>query len=192
MYVSGSSLMDKGIIHMCIIVTCIRKDICIICACIMIKDHGYMHHGLDKCIIHMCIIVTCIRIGYASYMHVSGSRIMDTWTCIMHTWTCILDTCIMDTCIMDTCITDTCTMDACIIYTYITQWIHASWTHLHGSHGLSARRARRTKSRRPEGPQNRSWGPEGPPKLLVSNTCLKSWSQISSPLPDSISSPIQW
>ena len=31
-----------------------------------------------------------------------------------------------------------------------------------GSHGLSARRARRTKSRRPEGPQTRSWGPEGP------------------------------
>ena len=41
-------------------------------------------------------------------------------------------------------------------------WIHASWTHLHGSHGLSARRAVRTKSRRPEGPQTRSWGPEGP------------------------------
>merc|ERR1711978_424800 len=33
---------------------------------------------------------------------------------------------------------------------------------LHGSHGLSARRARRTKSKRPEGPQTRSWGPEGP------------------------------
>ena len=33
---------------------------------------------------------------------------------------------------------------------------------LHGSHGLSARRARMTKSRRPEGPQTRSWGLEGP------------------------------
>ena len=46
-------------------------------------------------------------------------------------------------------------------------WIHASlthvlWTHLRGSHGLSARRANRTKSRRLEGPQIRSWGLEGP------------------------------
>ena len=46
-------------------------------------------------------------------------------------------------------------------------WIHASlthvlWTHLRGSHGLSARRANRTKSRRLEGPQIRSWGPGGP------------------------------
>ena len=46
-------------------------------------------------------------------------------------------------------------------------WIHASmthvlWTHLRGSHGLSARRAQRTKSRRPEGPQTRSWGSESP------------------------------
>ena len=31
-----------------------------------------------------------------------------------------------------------------------------------GLHGLSAQRARRTKSRRPEGLQTRSWGPEGP------------------------------
>ena len=38
----------------------------------------------------------------------------------------------------------------------------ASWTHLCGSHGLSARRARRTKSSRPEGPQTRSYGPTGP------------------------------
>ena len=30
------------------------------------------------------------------------------------------------------------------------------------SHGLSACRARRTKSSRPEGPLTRSWGPEGP------------------------------
>ena len=40
-------------------------------------------------------------------------------------------------------------------------WRHASWTHLRGSHGLSARRAQRTKSSRPEGPQARSWGPTG-------------------------------
>ena len=90
MHVSGSIIMDKCIIHMCIIVMCIRIDICIIRACTMIKDHGHTHHGLDKCIIHKCIIVTCIRIGYAAYMHVSGSRIMDT--CIMDTLTCIMDT----------------------------------------------------------------------------------------------------
>ena len=35
-------------------------------------------------------------------------------------------------------------------------------TSLRGSHGLSAWRARWTKSSRPEGPPNRSWGPEGP------------------------------
>ena len=95
---------------------------------------------MDKCIIHMCIshVYQDIYI-YASYMHVSGSRIMDTY---------IMDTCIMDACIMDTCIMATC----------ITSWIHASWTHLCGSHGLSARRARRTKSRRPEGPKG---GPKG-------------------------------
>ena len=34
----------------------------------------------------------------------------------------------------------------------------ASWTHLHGSHGLSARRARSTKSRKLEGPKG---GPKG-------------------------------
>ena len=39
---------------------------------------------------------------------------------------------------------------------------HLTRTSLRGSHGLSARRARRTKSSRPEGPQTRSWGPEGP------------------------------
>ena len=35
-------------------------------------------------------------------------------------------------------------------------------TSLRGSHGLSARRAQRTKSSRPEGPPTRSWGPDGP------------------------------
>ena len=33
---------------------------------------------------------------------------------------------------------------------------------LRGSHGLSARMAQRIKSRVPEGPPTRSWGPEGP------------------------------
>ena len=35
-------------------------------------------------------------------------------------------------------------------------------TSLRGSHGLSVRRARRTKYSRPEGPPTRSWGQEGP------------------------------
>ena len=42
-----------------------------------------------------------------------------------------------------------------------------------GSHGLSARRARRTKSSRPEGPQARSRGPEGP---KTSSSCI-IWSE---------------
>ena len=55
--------------------------------------------------------------------------------------------------------------------------IHAlwtpSWTHLRGSHGLSARRARRTKSSRPEGPKagpkgrKLEVGPRRGPRLLV-------------------------
>ena len=36
---------------------------------------------------------------------------------------------------------------------------------LRGSHGLSARRARRTKSSPPEGQPNISWGPESPPNF---------------------------
>ena len=66
--------------------------------------------------------------------------------------------------IMDTCLMYTCIMHPGIIHTCIHQGscIRVTWTHLHGSHGLSARRAQRTKSRRPEGPQTRSLGgPEG-------------------------------
>ena len=40
-------------------------------------------------------------------------------------------------------------------------------TPLRGSHGLRARRAWRTLSSRPEGPQPRSWAPRGAPRLLV-------------------------
>ena len=44
MYVSGSSLMDKCIIHMHH--SHVYQDrICIIHACIRVKGHGYMHHG---------------------------------------------------------------------------------------------------------------------------------------------------
>ena len=59
--------MDKGIIHMCIIVTCIRIDICIICACIMIKDHGYMHHRY----MNMHHVYMNVHHGYMhrGYMH---------------------------------------------------------------------------------------------------------------------------
>ena len=42
----------------------------------------------------------------------------------------------------------------CIVHSYIH-----TCTMLSSSHGLTARRAQRTKSSRPEGPHTRSWGP---------------------------------
>ena len=76
--------------------------------------------------------------------------------------TCIMGTYIMDTCIMDTCIMDTCIMDTCIMDTSV--WV--------------------TRPERPTGAKDEvkeaqratdlKLGPGGPPKLLVSNTCLKS------------------
>ena len=45
---------------LCIIVMCIRMDICIIHACLRIKDHGYMHHIMDTCIRETCIMDKCI------------------------------------------------------------------------------------------------------------------------------------
>ena len=85
-------IMDKCIIGMCIMVTCIRaKNICIahafkhqgqesyIHACFRIKvqDHRYLHHtrmhqsqgsgNIDKCIIHACIRTK----DHASYTHAS-------------------------------------------------------------------------------------------------------------------------
>ena len=119
-------IMDKCIIHMCSMATCIRiKYICIIHTYIRmsgsksvrklvrpsvrpsvrhrkVSHHRYMHHtymhasGSRFRIIDMCIIHTCIRVKdretliYASYMYVSGSRIMDK--CIIHM--CIMVTCI--------------------------------------------------------------------------------------------------
>ena len=46
---------------------------------------------------------------------------------------------------------------------FVTFIVHHTYTctMLSSSHGLSAQRARRTKSSRPEGPQTRSWGPKG-------------------------------
>ena len=46
--------------------------------------------------------------------------------------------------------------NALFVRSYPTIFTPSGW------HGLSARRARRTKSRWPEGPPTRSWGPEGP------------------------------
>ena len=114
-------------------------DVCIIHSCIKIKDHRCMHHTY----LHQDQGSQM----YASYIHASRSRLIDV---------CIIHTCIKIK------------AHRCMHHTYMHQdqgsyvWIHASWTHLRGSHGLSARRARRTKSRRPEGPHTRSWGPEGP------------------------------
>ena len=54
---------------------------------------------------------------------------------------------------------------------------HCNALQLRGSHGVSARRARRTKSSRPKGPPARSWGPLGP---LTSSTyvCSLCWCGI--------------
>ena len=137
-----------------------------------------MHH---KHIIHtLCIMDICICVGHASYTHYAS------WThhthtmhhghiCVgqpHHTHTmhhghiihtlCIMDASyIMDTCIIHAlCIMDTSAWVSRIIHTLCimdASYTHyASWTHLRGSHGL------RPKSRRPEGPQTRSWGSEGP------------------------------
>ena len=142
---------------------------------------SYIHASgsmtIDVCVMDVCIIHTCIRINdhrcmyhtylhkdqgsqmYSSYIYASGSRVIDV--CIIHASIRIIVVCIIHTCIK---IKD----HRCMHHTHMHQdqgsyvWIHASWTHLRGSHGLSARRARRTKSRRPEGPHTRSWGPEGP------------------------------
>ena len=73
-------------------------------------------------------------------------------TCIIHT--CISHTCIMPTCIMNMCILDTCIIDICILdKTMKLRWKRRLWSPLRGSHGLSARKARRTKSRGPKGHQ---------------------------------------
>ena len=83
MHISGSRVMDKCIIGMCIMVTCIRiNNICI--------AHAYNHEGQES------YIYACIRVKdrekliNASYMHISGSWVMDK---------CIIGMCIMVTCI---------------------------------------------------------------------------------------------
>ena len=89
-----------------------------------------------------CILDTCIM----------DTQIMDT--CIIDTWimdTCIIDICIVDTCIMGTCIMDTCIMDTCIM----DNWTYPSCILPPGSHGLSALRPQRTKSRGPKCLQGR-------------------------------------
>ena len=54
-----------------------------------------------------------------------------------------MDTCIIDTCNMDICIIDSCIIDLCILDVEVKR----CWSTLRGSHGLSGRRARGTKSR---------------------------------------------
>ena len=46
---------------------------------------------------------------------------------------------------------------------------------LRGSHGLSAKRAWRTLSSRSEGPQPRSWGPQGPQTCSIKYPKCKKW-----------------
>ena len=66
--------------------------------------------------------------------------------------TYIMDTCIMDTYIMDICIMDT------------SAWVTRPERPKGGKDEVKEARGAK---RRPEGLQIRSWGPEGPPKLLV-------------------------
>ena len=127
MHASGSRVMDKCIIGMCIMVTCIRiNNICIahaynhegqesyIYACNRDKDReklinaSYMHISgswvMDKCIIGMCIMVTCIRIkkDRGTLTNASlGSRIIHT---IDESYTHGLGPMIRDTCLLYTCI----------------------------------------------------------------------------------------
>ena len=77
---------------MCIIVECIRIDICIIHACIRIKDHGYVCMYQDQGseiymhLTHMHASGSRSRIIYVHHTHMhqsQGSRI--TNMCIIHT-----------------------------------------------------------------------------------------------------------
>ena len=107
---------------------------------IRIKNHTFMHASEPRSsIIDMCIIHTCIRVKdrgklkNASYMHVSGSRVMDK---------CIIGRCIIVTCIR--------IKKICIAHAYKHQesYIHACFrtkvqyhryvhhTHMHQSQGL--------------------------------------------------------
>ena len=136
MHVSGSRVMDKCIIRMCIMVTFIRiNNICITHAYKhqgkesyihasfrtsvshrKISHHRFMHHTYmhasepRSSTIDMCIIHTCIRVNdqgkliNASYMHVSGSRVMDK---------CNIGICIMVTCIR--------IKNICIAHAYMLQ-----------------------------------------------------------------------
>ena len=79
------------------------------------------------------------------------------------------DTFLMDTSIMDTCIIDLCIIDSCIIDVEVER---RCWSNLRGSHGLSARRARRTKSRGPKGHQLEVRARRAP-TLLVFDICVR-------------------
>ena len=76
-----------------------------------------------------------------------------------------MDTCIMDTSIIDSCIIDLCIIDSCIIDVEVERRCCST---LRGSHGLRARRARRTKSRGLKG-LHLEVGARRAPRLLVLN-----------------------
>ena len=78
------------------------------------------------------------------------------------------DTCTVDTCIMDTCIIDSYIIDLCIIDSFMR-----CWSTLRGSHGLSARRARRMKSRGPKGLQLENGARRAPRLLVVDNSIIQ-------------------
>ena len=119
---------------------------------------------MDACIMDICILDTCIMDTC-----IMDTCITDTFLWIQASWihhTCIMDTCITDTFIMDTSIMDTSYMhhsctDICIIDIEVLVLVT-----LRGSHGLSARRARRTNSRGPKGLQLEV-GARRAPRLLV-------------------------
>ena len=59
------------------------------------------------------------------------------------------------------------------LFTFVSNIWHTHLNILETVHKLlNTAWAQRTKSRRPEGPQIRSWGPEGLPKLLVYNNIV--------------------
>ena len=121
-HVSGSSIVDKCIIHMCIMATCIRiNNVCIIHTNIRVKDHTFMHATGSR-IMDMCMDIYIIHCK--SYTHASGSRILIT--CMQRI--IIIDICIIHTCIIITCvrIKGICIMHTCTrIEDHI--YIHASY-----------------------------------------------------------------
>ena len=100
-------------------------DICIMDTCNRVKDRG---SNIHTCIIHICMCIIHIKMHnldhrYNHHIYMHHGYMHHGY---MHHQ-----------------------QSESRIYALWTP----SWTQLRGSHGLSARRARRTKSSRPEGPQ---------------------------------------